>query len=203
MIKALVLDCGRPILHDAYVSTFDVLTDIVPPAEITSIEDYDLVILPSSMQGEKIAHLRNELRQYLNKNGVVFCFSGTCIDYLPGNTWKIDEDIPSIHYTLYDDTYGFFKDVDLDILNGIDKHGWKSEGYIKSENDVQVVVCSYEQLPVMVVDEITTSGTIVITAGLGMLEKAVADLSHPKLEMELKKVYENMLTLVLQRNNSH
>ena len=202
MIRALVVDCGRPLLKDAYTSSVDVLIDVRKAEEVYELDSYELVVLPSTLTGNQSKILEKKIVEYLSKNGVVFCFSSHCIDCLPSNHWDRSVDIPSIHYALYDDTYNFFKDVDVSILNRISDHGWKSEGFIKSENEVQVVVCSYEELPVMIVDEISTSGTMVITAGLGILERAVEDVSDQLLRQELHKLWQNMINLVLQRNLS-
>lgn len=202
MIKILVIDCGRPIIQEAYTSTINMLADVLPATEVKDLNDYELVVLPSSLTLEQVNVIKDQLHKYLNNNGVVFCFSADAVDALPHNAINKSKKVPEIHYTLYDDTYGFFKDVDTEVLNSISQHKWSSQGFIESEHDVQVVVCSYEKLPVMVVDEISTSGTMVITAGLGMLENTIEGASDPDLAAELSKLWENMLSLVSRRNPS-
>ncbi len=137
------------------------------PGFALDLADADVLIVPNGSDHVAMMHARGAVRAFLDAGGSLLCFDGWFTDWVPGNRWVHDNSKATrdIRYTVGTDRHGLFRDVTLDHLqfnHGIS--GWWACGYIKAAPGADVVLHDTWQRPIVVLDEATTNGTIVLTA---------------------------------------
>lgn len=131
------------------------------------LRDTDVLIVPNGSDHVAMLRVKDQVRAFLGGGGTLFCFDGWFTDWIPGNRWVHDNSKKTIdvRYTVRTDRYGLFDGVDLDDLqfnHGIS--GWWACGYIEPAPGADVVLEDTWQRPMIVLDEATTAGRMVLTA---------------------------------------
>ncbi|MEL6845814.1 MAG: hypothetical protein AAFP02_21620, partial [Bacteroidota bacterium] len=102
-----------------------------------------------------------------------------------------------VRYSLQEDPYHFFQDVNLNSLiysNGIS--GWWACGYIEPALQAKVILEDTWGRAIMVLDEVSTAGKIVMTASGPLSDKTYATTDDAFSEADLARLYQNLLHIV-------
>ena len=180
MIKALVINNGihglerlyqsGPRLHYAFVNTS---ADFSP-----DLKPYDLLIVPNGTDHIAMHKICNKVRAFLNAGKTLFCFCGWFTNWVPGNRWVMDNSKKSIdvRYQKGTDKYGILDGVDMDefsFYEGIS--GWWACGFIEAAPGADVLISDTWGRALMVIDEATTAGKIVLSASAPLADFDFSD----------------------------
>ncbi|MEL6651963.1 MAG: hypothetical protein AAFQ87_14270 [Bacteroidota bacterium] len=160
---------------------------------------YDLLIVPCGSDQIAMLRIKDQIRAFLDAGKTLFCFDGWFTDWLPGNRWIMDNSKKTIdvRYSLQEDPYHFFQDVNLNSLiysNGIS--GWWACGYIEPASQAKVILEDTWGRAIMVLDEVSTAGKIVMTASGPLSDKTYATTDDAFSEADLARLYQNLLHIV-------
>jgi hypothetical protein len=168
-IMALVISNGIVGLEDLFkynndldYTFYETTKDFNPP-----LHDFDILIIPNGSDHIALHKIKDEVLTYLNNGGILFCFDGWFTNWIPGNRWIMDNSKKTIdvRYSIRDDQYNWSSKINIQHLNfsnGIS--GWWACGYIQNQPKAQIFIEDNWQRPLVVIDEVTTNGTIVLTA---------------------------------------
>jgi hypothetical protein len=204
MIQAAVISNGIQGIHRYFMSsdrvTYNILT--VDGNFDPDLESYHLLIIPNGCDHIAMAKLKNKVRSFLDMGKSLFCMDGWFTEWVPGNQWIMDNSKKSIEvrYALKTDRYNLFDDVNLESFifsHGIS--GWWSCGYIEAAPLADVIVEDTWNRPIIVLDEKTTNGLMFLTAS-GPLGDSAGQATDDEHSMsDLTKLYQNVLSLVIER----
>lgn len=161
----------------------------------------DLVIVPNGSDHIAMLRIRDRIRDLLESGRGVMCFDGWFTDWVPGNRWVMDNQKPTrdVRYRVRTDRHGLFDGVDVDHLtfsHGIS--GWWACGYIEPHPDADVLLEDTWGRAVIVLDEVSTPGTMILTAS-----GPLGDASFDDNPNDLRKLYHNFLTFISRKGVSH
>ncbi len=154
----------------------------VTPDFSVDLTGVDLLVVPNGCDHVAMLSIEDTVRDFLARGGTLFCFDGWFTDWMPGNQWRMDNSKPSreVRYHVETDRHGLMDGVDMDELqfnHGIS--GWWSCGYIDTADGADVVLADTWNRPVIVLDEVTTPGRIVLTASGPLGDFAQSDEPAP------------------------
>ncbi len=131
------------------------------------LRPYDLLIVPNGTDQIAVGRLKRDIHAFLDAGKTVFCFDGWFTDWVPGNQWVMDNSRKTINirYTVRSDRHGLFDGIsveDFTFLHGMS--GWWACGYINPAPAADVVLEDTWGRAIIVLDEHTTPGTLLLTA---------------------------------------
>lgn len=169
MINACVVSNGIEGIENMFRSNSRVSYTLLPigPHFNPDFTPYDLLIVPNGTDNIAMYNIRNKVAEFLNAGKMMFCFDGWFTDWVPGNTWVMDNAHKTIdiRYRIVQDRYHLFEGIDLNqfiFSNGIS--GWWACGHIQAAAGADVILEDTWQQPIMVIDEISTNGIMLLTA---------------------------------------
>jgi hypothetical protein len=127
----------------------------------------DVVIVPNGSDHVAMQRAAGAVRRHLDGGGALCCFDGWFTPWVPGNRWVMDNSRATrdVRYRVRDDRRGLTAGVPLDHLNfSHGMSGWWACGYIEPAPGADVVLEDTWGRPIMVLDEATTAGAMLLTA---------------------------------------
>jgi len=202
MIKAKVISNGiegldknmfRPRENITY--DFEEVTGNFDP----QLEGVDLLIVPNGSDHVAMLNIKEKVRSFLDEGNTLFCFDGWFTNWIPGNQWIMDNSKKTINirYELKTDRYNLFDDVDIKSLNfshGIS--GWWACGYIDANEQADVVMVDTWDRPMIVLDEVSTNGTMILTASGPVADYTYATTDDDDSNRHIGKLYRNMVQMI-------
>jgi hypothetical protein len=205
MLQALVISNGIAGLESYFRSNDRVHYHFAHVAKNFRpvLSDYDLLVVPNGSDHVAMGRLKDEVRAFLEAGKVLFCFDGWFTDWVPGNQWVMDNTKKTIdvRYRLGTDRYKLFHNVSVESLiysHGIS--GWWACGYIEANPAADVLLFDTWNRPVMVLDQVSTAGIMVLTASGPLI-----DASPGNEEKEsgpwpaLHRLYQNLIGLIIDQ----
>lgn len=159
-----------------------------------NLDGIDVLIVPNGCDHIALLGVKDAVHAFLDEGGALLCFDGWFTDWIPGNRWIHDNTKATrdIRYFVKQDRYSLFDGVNLDDLqfnHGIS--GWWACGYIKAAAAADLLLVDTWQRPVIVLDESSTNGLIILTAS-----GPLSDKTFEHEENGLSVLYKNMLRLI-------
>lgn len=178
-------DASVGVLYAGYQSTYQVVTDGAY-AETTLLPIYDLpeydltrfdgVVVPSVVDQDFLAQESKILAEYLDAGGVVVSFVKIFRDWLAGYRWwshpTAARDL-ELKLTREHPVFVPVSERDLNLYEGV--RGWFTRGYLETPEGAEPLVVDAENRAVVSVDEESTPGTILATAGSDLFHTAFRD----------------------------
>lgn len=155
----------------------------------------DAVIVPNGSDHVAMAHARPRVREYLDGGGTLMCFDGWFTDWVPGNQWRMDNSRATrdVRYHVVTDRHALMSGVELDQLQfSHGMSGWWACGYIEAAPGADVLLADTWGRAVMVLDEVTTVGRMILTASGPLAPVSFSD--DPDRDA-LRRLYLNLLAL--------
>lgn len=202
MIQAAVISNGLGGLHYYFQSNekatyhwLEITADFDP-----DLSGYDLLVVPNGCDHIAMLKAKAKVRAFLEAGKVLFCFDGWFTDWVPGNRWVMDNSKKTIdiRYFKGSDRYGVFDGVDVQALtfsHGIS--GWWACGYIEPATGAEVLLHDTWGRAMMVLDETTTLGKIVLTASGPLADMTGQTTDDEASEKDLTRLYHNLLMWVV------
>jgi len=166
------------------------------------LSPYDLLIVPNGSDQIAMMKIKDRVGAFLEEGKALFCFDGWFTDWVPGNRWVMDNSKKTIdiRYYLKEDPYGFFEGVAIDSLiysNGIS--GWWACGYIQASPQAQVLLKDTWGRAIVVLDEKSSPGIMVLTASAPVSDKTYATTDDQGSEQDLGRLYQNLLDFIIHQ----
>ena len=139
----------------------------VGPDFTLDLDGADVLLVPNGCDSIALHKVRGSIRAFLDRGGTLICCDGWVTPWVPGNEWVMDNQYRTIdvRYTSRSDKQGVLDGVDIDALTFRDGiSGWWACGYIKPAEGAEIVLEDSWGRAVVVVDDASTLGTIVMTA---------------------------------------
>lgn len=168
MLRGRYLDNGIHGLEGVFPSDERVRFEAVPASSARlGLDEADLFVVPNGSDHLAMARHADEVAAFLDRGGTLFCFDGWFTDWIPGNRWIYDVSKPTaeVRYRVETDTHDLMRGValdDLQFMYGIS--GWWACGYIEPGAEAGVLLRDTWDRAVVVVDEKTTGGRMLLTA---------------------------------------
>ena len=206
MIHATVVSNGIQGLERSFRSNATVQYTFVETGAHFDLDlaGTDLLIVPNGSDHVAMLKVKTSVRAFLDTGGMLFCFDGWFTDWVPANQWvhSNEKKTRDIRYFVGEDRYGLFEDVELDHLqfnHGIS--GWWACGYIEAAAGAEVVLHDTWNRPMIVLDETSTNGLMILTAS-GPLGDAGIDVSEAPdaTPNGLTTLYRNLIRLAANRH---
>lgn len=201
MLNALIVSNNIVGLTDYYVSN-SLVTYTVAHVSADFNPDlgpYDMLVVPNGSDHVAMLKIKDKVRAFLDEGKALVCSDGWFTSWIPGNQWVMDNSRRTMdtRYFLKTDSHKLFADVDIDEL--IYSHGmtgWWACGYIDAAPGADVVVEDTWQRPIVVLDEVSTNGTLFLTAS-----GPLADVTQAgEKEAALVKLYRNFGRMLTKKN---
>lgn len=174
------------VLYAGYQSTYRVATDDAYADTTTLLPMYDLpeydltafdgVVVPSVVDQEFLASESESLAEYLDAGGVLVSFAKIYRDWLAGYRWQ-SHPTPARELELElvreHPVFEPVTDRDLNLYEGV--RGWFTRGYLERPDGAEPLVVDTEDRAIVAVDDESTSGTILATAGADLFHSAFRD----------------------------
>lgn len=169
MLNALLISNNVAGLENYYVSsdlvqytvcriTKDFDPDLMP---------YDLLVIPNGSDHVAMLKIKAKVRAFLDAGKSMVCSDGWFTDWVPGNQWVMDNKKKTIdtRYKIQTDRYNLFDGLNVDDLTfSHGMSGWWACGYIDAADGADVVMADTWQRPMIVLDEVSTNGSMLLTA---------------------------------------
>ncbi len=200
-IRALIISNGIEGLSSLYKSTPQIHYDWVEvgPHFDPDLSGYDLLIVPNGADHIAMYRIREKVHAFLDQGGTLFCFDGWFTDWVPGHRWVMDNTRKSIdvRYKIKDDPFQLaehFRAEDLNFSHGIS--GWWACGYIEPAAHGHVLLEDTWGRPLVVIDDTTTNGLMVLTASAPAADLSYATTDDDVADRAMADLYRALLTLV-------
>ncbi len=200
-IRALIISNGIEGLTGLYQSNAQIQYDQaeVGPDFNPELCGYDLLIVPNGTDHVAMYRIRDQVRAFLDAGGTLFCFDGWFTDWVPGHRWIMDNTHKSIdvRYKVKDDPYQLathFRAEDLNFSHGIS--GWWACGYIEPSEQGTVFLEDTWGRPLVVIDDTTTNGRMVLTASGPAADFSYATTDDDAADRAMTDLYRAFLSLV-------
>ncbi len=205
MLKAAVISNNVEGIEHMFTTNNKIAYTLL---EITSIFDpdftgYDLLVVPNGSDNIALYRIREKILQFLNQGKVLFCFDGWYTNWVPGNKWIMNTDYKTIdiRYHLVNDKHKLFEGIDFDKFNfthGIS--GWWACGYIETSQPQDVLMADTWNRPIIVIDEHSTEGLMVLTASGPMADLLFGTNSEGQTSWdEIGRFYQKLIDFVTTR----
>jgi len=197
MLRALLISNGIAGLEKHYVSNELVQYTLCPVTRdfAPDFSPYDLLVVPNGSDHVAMLKIKDKVRAFLNAGKALVCADGWFTAWVPGNQWLMDNQLPTreVRYLPGPDRHGLLQGFDLDEL--IFSHGmsgWWACGYLQAAPGAEVLLADTWQRPVLVLDEVSTPGRMLLSAS-----GPLADVSHAgQPDSALVTLYRNFLRLL-------
>ncbi len=207
-LKALIISNATVGSNKLFQSNEHVSYDIYKVTENfdPDLDGYDLLILPNgATDSVAMAKIKHKVRAFLDEGNALFCFSGWFTNWVPGNRWIMDNSLKTseVRYFKKYDRYDLLKDVDIDGLifsHGIS--GWWACGYIETAPGAEVILEDTLQRPVVIIDEKTTRGTIIVSASGPVAEVTYGTTNHSPSMQAISALYRNFIAFVQHKKQT-
>ncbi|MFD2784543.1 hypothetical protein [Hymenobacter rubripertinctus] len=197
MLQALLISNGLQGLEKYYVSnelvhytTCFVTGDFNP-----DLTPYDLLVVPNGSDHVAMLKIKDQVSAFLDAGKALVCCDGFFTAWVPGNQWLMDNSRRTldVRYTPGPDAHGLLENLPLDELNfSHGMSGWWSCGYIQAAPGAEVLLADTWQRPIVVLDEVSTPGRMLLTAS-----GPLADVTYAgKSETASVTLYRNFLRLL-------
>ena len=204
MLQAIVISNQIEGIEKYYRSNEQVSYTIYPITDTFAPElsPYDLMIVPNGSDHIAMQKIRHRVQDFLEQGKALLCCDGWFTDWIPGNRWQMDNHQKSIdtRYVVKNDPRGFFDGLDIDefiFSHGIS--GYWACGYIQPAAGAVVLLEDTWHRPIVVMDEVTTRGLILLTAS-GPLADARYDASLAiQKESALSALYHRWIAYIIER----
>lgn len=198
MLQALLISNGIVGLDQWFVSgdlvrytVCHVTRDFAP-----DLMGYDLLLVPNGSDHVAMLKIKDQVRAFLDAGKALVCADGWFTAWVPGNQWVMDNAhrTQDVRYFVDSDRHGLLHGLALDELNfSHGMSGWWACGYIQAAPGAEVVLHDTWQRPIVVLDETTTRGRMLLTAS-----GPLADVTHAgQSDSALVTLYRNFLHLLL------
>lgn len=203
MLNALVVSNAIVGLTDSFIPNdlvryrFETIDEKFDP----DLTEVDLLIVPNGSDHVAMLKIKNKVRKFLDQGKTLFCFCGWFTNWVPGNQWRHDNSkaTKDVRLSIRTDRYGLFDGLDLQKFNfnhGIS--GFWACGYIEANPVADVVLEDTWQRPVIVLDEVSTDGLMILTAS-----GPVADYSDdPANDDGIAGLFRHMMILANERKEA-
>lgn len=205
MITAAVISNGLHDIHKYFVSNEKVRYDIIPVTKDfdPNLGPYELLVVPNGCDQIAMARIKDKVTAFLEAGKTLFCFDGWFTNWVPGNQWIMSNEKKTIdvRYTIKTDRHHIFKGINIDHL--IYNHsisGWWACGYIEASPKADVLLEDTWQRPIIVLDERTTNGTMILTASGPLGDTGAIPSEDENSYTTLAKLYQQMLGFVIEKN---
>lgn len=197
MLRALLISNGIAGLEKYYVSNelveytmCSVTRDFDP-----DLSPYDLLVVPNGSDHVAMLKIKDKVRAFLNEGKALVCADGWFTAWVPGNQWLMDNTLPTreVRYLPGPDRHGLLQGFDLnELIFSHDISGWWACGYLRAAPGAEVLLADTWQRPVLVLDEVSTPGRMLLSAS-----GPLADVSHAgQPDSALVTLYRNFLRLL-------
>lgn len=205
MIKAAVISNGLHGIHRYFVSNENVNYDIIQVTKDfdPNLEPYQLLIVPNGCDQIAMAKIKNKIAAFLKEGKTLFCFDGWFTNWIPGNQWVMSNEKKTIdiRYKIKTDTHGIFEGINIDHLTyNHNISGWWACGYIDASPKADVLLEDTWQRPIIVLDEETTNGTMILTASGPLGDSGAIPTDEESSYTTLAKLYQQMIGFIIEKN---
>lgn len=197
-MKGLLISNGIEGLRSLFQDNAYVQFDVVQTGKDFQLDlaGYDLLLAPNGTDHVALYRAREAVHAFLQRGGTLLCFDGWFTDWVPGNRWVMDNTKKSIdmRYLPGEDPYSWHSQFSLEDLNyshGIS--GWWSCGYIEPAPGAHVLIQDTWGRALMVLDEQSTSGRIVLTASGPLADASYATTDDPAPYKAMSDLYLTIL----------
>ncbi len=200
-LKAAIIYNGIEGLDQLYRDNELVAYDLL---EVTAsfqpdLTDYGLLVVPNGSDQVALYRIRDLIADFLAAGKTLFSFDGWFTDWVPGNRWIMDNSKKTIdiRYRIKDDPFGIshhFNVEDLNFSHGIS--GWWACGYIKAAPGALVLLEDTWGRPLVVIDQFTTAGTMVLSASGPLADFSYATTDDDKAYQAMADFYRSLLHFV-------
>ena len=197
MLRALLISNGLVGLDQYYVSSEQVqyTVGLITRDFDPDLTPYDLLVVPNGSDHVAMLKIKDKVRAFLDAGKALVCCDGFFTAWVPGNQWVMDNSRPTrdVRYQPGPDGHGLLAGLDLDALNfSHGMSGWWSCGYIQAAPGAEVLLQDTWQRPIVVLDEVSTRGRLLLTAS-----GPLADVTYAgRPDSALVTLYRNFLALV-------
>lgn len=197
MLQALLISNGLQGLEKYYVSnelvqyTICLITKDFDP----DLTPYDLLVVPNGSDHVAMLKVKDKVRAFLDEGKALVCCDGFFTAWVPGNQWLMDNSrrTMDVRYSPGTDRYHLLDTIDLDQLNfSHGMSGWWSCGYIEAASGADVLLADTWQRPIVVLDEVSTAGRMLLTASGPLADVTYAGQS----DSALVALYRNFIQLL-------
>ena len=198
MLQALLISNGLQGLEKYYVSneqvqyTLCLITRDFDP----DLMLYDLLVVPNGSDHVAMLKIRDKVRAFLDAGRALVCCDGFFTAWVPGNQWVMDNShrTQDVRYFPGPDRHGLLDAIDLDQLNfSHGMSGWWACGYIQAAPVADVLLADTWQRPIVVLDEVSTAGRMLLTASGPLADVTYAGQS----DSALVTLYRNFIHLLV------
>lgn len=206
MIQAAVISNALEGIQNYFVSNQKVTYTLLEVGKDFNpdLEAFDLLIAPNGSDHIAMAKLKKKVAKFLNDGKALFCFDGWFTNWIPGNQWIMcnEKKTIDIRYQVKTDLHALFDGVDIDkLIYNHNISGWWACGYIEASAKADIVLEDTWQRPIIVLDENTTNGTIILTASGPLGDSGAIPSGNETSFTALSKLYQNMLNLIIKKKN--
>ncbi len=207
MIKALIISNGIEGVGEnmfQYSGKLDCTVANVTENFDVDLEPYDLLIVPNGADHVAMLKIKDKVAEFLDRGKALFCFDGWFTNWIPGNKWVHDNSKKTIdiRYKIKTDRYGLFRGIDVADLNfshGIS--GWWAVGYIEPTEGADVVIIDTWERPLLVVDEISSKGLMVLSASAPIADYTYGTTDDMDSAESIAQLYRNCVDHLINERN--
>lgn len=205
MIQAAVISNGVDGILRYFVSNNDVTYTLLEIEKDFNpdFKPYHLLIVPNGSDHIAMAKIKNKVAAFLDEGKSLFCFDGWFTNWIPDNQWIMSNEKKTIdiRYKIKTDRYNIFEGIDIDkLIYNHNISGWWACGYIDASKNADVLLEDTWQRPIIVLDEKTTNGTMILTASGPLGDSGAIPSDEETSYSALGKLYHNMLRLIIKKN---
>jgi hypothetical protein len=197
MLQVLLISNGLQGLEKYYVSNELVhyTTCLITKEFAPDLTPYDLLVVPNGSDHVAMLKIKDKVQAFLDEGKALMCCDGFFTAWVPGNQWVMDNSrrTQDVRYLPGPDLHGLLRGLDLDQLNfSHGMSGWWSCGYLEAAPGAHVLLADTWQRPIVVLDEVSTRGRMLLTAS-----GPLADVTYAgKSDTALVGLYRNFLRLL-------
>lgn len=197
MLHALLISNGLVGLDQYYVSNARVhyTTCLITKDFDPDLLPYDLLVVPNGSDHVAMLKIKDKVRAFLDEGRALVCCDGFFTAWVPGNQWVMDNSrrTQDVRYAPGTDRHGLLRGLDLDQLNfSHGMSGWWACGYLRAAPGADVLLVDTWQRPVVVLDEVSTGGRMLLTASGPLADVTYAGQS----DSALVTLYRNFIHLL-------
>jgi hypothetical protein len=200
MLNALLVSNNITGLTDYYVSSDQVTYTLAAVTKDFNpdLTPYDVLVVPNGSDHVAMLKIKDKVRTFLDARKALVCSDGWFTDWIPGNQWFMDNTkrTMDVRYFVKTDRYNLLDGVNIDELTfSHGMSGWWACGYIDQAEGADVLIQDTWQRPIVVLDEVSTNGSIFLTAS-----GPLADVTFSgKQDVALVKLYRNFLKRIASK----
>ncbi|WP_210513822.1 hypothetical protein [Hymenobacter terricola] len=186
MLQALLISNGLVGLDNYYVSNELVhyTTCLITKDFNPDLMPYDLLVVPNGSDHVAMLKIKDKVRAFLGAGRALVCCDGWFTAWVPGNQWVMDNAhrTQAVRYFPGPDRHGLLQGFDLeDLIFSHGMSGWWACGYIRAAPGAEVLLADTWQRPIVVLDETTTAGRVLLTASGPLADVTYAGQSDSAL----------------------